>query len=219
MYQESATLCREVFVLRNYWPIVLITFVISLAASAVFAQRQPKTFMARATLVVGPNARLATSREIVDSLNALDRRSVVATLARVPSSRIVTQRAEQTLHLPDNRRAFYQVKTVVVPDTNILEISVSGPDPRFVARLANEIAVQTVTYSRDFYLVYDLKPLDQAPQMGEPTGPGVTRQVAAGGMLGLLAGLLAAYLLCRMRRAGTMEGLAADTDLEARVYS
>ena len=205
--------------MRTYWPIVLIAFVIGLAASAGFAQWQPKTFMARATLVVGPNARLATSREIVDSLNALDRRSVVATLARVPSSRIITERAEHALNVPEDRRAFYQVKTVVVPDTNILEISVSGPDPRFVARLADEIAVQTVTYSREFYLVYDLKPLDQAPQMGELTGPGVTRQVAAGGMLGLLAGLLVAYLLSRLHRAGTTEGPVADTDLEARVNS
>lgn len=176
----------------------MITVAVGISSTALFAQWRTPTYQARTTLVVVPNELLATPREVVDSVNALDRRSVVATLARVSSSRAVREQALQSLRMSPEQFAPYTVKTVVVPDTNILEVSVEGPDQRLVAVFANEIAAQTIGYSRQFYQVYMLKLLDQAREKGQSVGPDFTRQLIAGALLGLLIGVGAAYLLSAM---------------------
>jgi capsular polysaccharide biosynthesis protein len=96
--------------------------------------------------------------------------------------------------------ALNTVSTVVLPDTNILEISVDGSDRRRVAEVANAVAAQAVVYSRQFYQVYELRTLDPAPTLGKRKGPDLIRQLVAGGLLGLLIGLAAAFLLSQFRR-------------------
>src|SRR5215213_3240854 len=116
--------------LRRYWWMILLAFAVGFGSAAFFARRRAPVYRATTTLVVGPNENLKTPREVVDSLNTLDRRSVVATFARLPPSRTVRQRAAQQLQLPEAQLEPYEVKTAVVPDTNVLEVSVEGPDPR-----------------------------------------------------------------------------------------
>lgn len=185
---------------KRYAWVVLIAVVTGIGATAFFAQRTTPVYQASATLVVVPNERLATPREVVDSVNALDRRSVVATLARVSSSRAVRGLVQQRLRLSSGELAPYAVKAVVVPDTNILEISVEGPGRQAVAVVANEIAAQTIDYSRQFYQVYTLKTLDQASGAGQPIGPDLTRRLVAGGLFGLLIGIAAAFLFSVLER-------------------
>ena len=185
--------------MKRYWWIVLAALLAGLGSTALFALGRTPTYLASATLVVGPNETLTTSREIVDSLNALDRRSVVATFARIPPSRTLQARSEQRLGLSPGQAAPYAVKTIIVPDTNVLEISVEGPDRRLVAALANELAVQTIGYAREFYQIYALKQLDRAAEPGEAIGPKLLRKLVAGGLLGLLIGVAAAFLLSRLR--------------------
>jgi uncharacterized protein involved in exopolysaccharide biosynthesis len=187
--------------LKNYWWIILAAVIVGIGSTALFAQRRTPVYVASATVVVGPNSALTEPRVIVDSLNALDRRSVVATLARLPSSRTVRDRSAQHLGVSPQQLALYSVRTVVVPDTNVLEMSVEGPDRRLVAAFANEIAGQTIAYAQDFYTVYALRLLDRASEPGHPTGPDLSRKLLAGGLLGLLIGLAAAFLLDRGRRA------------------
>ena len=179
---------------------MLIAVVMGIGATAVFAHRNTPFYQATATLVVVPNELLATPREVVDSVNALDRRSVVATFARVASSRAVRCLVRQRLRVSSGQLEPYAVKTVVVPDTNILEISVEGPGRKAVAVVANEIAAQTISYSRQFYQVYMLKALDQAGEAGQPVGPDLMRQLIAGGLIGFLVGVAAVYLFSVLER-------------------
>lgn len=185
---------------KRYGWVVLIAVVMGIGATAVFAHRNTPFYQATATLVVVPNELLATPREVVDSVNALDRRSVVATFARVASSRAVRGLVRQRLRVSSGQLEPYAVKTVVVPDTNILEISVEGPGRKEVAVVANEIAAQTISYSRQFYQVYMLKALDQAGEAGQPVGPDLMRQLIAGGLIGFLVGVAAVYLLSVLER-------------------
>jgi len=188
--------------LKRYWWMILLAFAIGFGSAAFFTRRRPPTYRATTTLVVGPNETLKTPREVVDSLNTLDRRSVVATFARLPASRTVRERAGQQLQLGEAQLTPYEVRTAVIPDTNVLEVSVEGPDARLAAAFAEAVANQTTGYTREFYGIYGMKVLDAAKEPTEAVGPGLSRSLLAGAILGLLIGVGVASLFDFARRAG-----------------
>jgi uncharacterized protein involved in exopolysaccharide biosynthesis len=189
--------------LTHYWWLVLLTVTVATGSTAWLAQTQTPTYRTHTTLVVGPNESLTTPREIVDSLDTLDRRSVVATFAMLPSSRTVRDRTGQQLRLTDKQLAAYKVTTAVLPDTNVLEVSVEGPNPRFAAAFADAVAVQTIGYTREFSPIYGMKVLDRATVPSTTTEPNLFRRLLVGALLGLLIGVGAAFLLDRLRRHGS----------------
>lgn len=181
--------------LRRYWWVILIAFAFGMVSTVYFAKSQPATFRAKATLVVVPIEGLASTREVVDSLNTLDRRSIVATYALLPSSSTVRERARSQLRLSQAQLQPYEVRTAVVPDTNALEVTAEGPNARVAAALAYAVADQTVVFTRNFYAVYAMKVLDWPRVPGKPVGPGLLRQLIAGAILSLLLGIGAAIVL------------------------
>ncbi|HEX8472989.1 MAG TPA: hypothetical protein VF666_03070 [Pyrinomonadaceae bacterium] len=186
--------------LRYYWWLIVLAFFVGFGSTALFTSRRAATYRAATTLVVGPSENITAPKEIVDSLDTLDRRSVVATFAKVPSSRTVRERAEAQLQLARAQTEPYQVKTVVVPDTNILEVSVEGPDPQLTANFVNAIAEQTRRYAQEFYLIYGMKVLDRAEVPTEPVRAAWLRELGVGGAVGLLLGLLFALALNYLRQ-------------------
>lgn len=194
---------------KRYWWLILLAFAIGFGSAAFFTRRRPPTYRATTTLVVGPNETLKTTREVVDSLNTLDRRSVVATFAQLPSGRTVRERAQQQLQLAEAQLAPFEVRTAVVPDTNVLEVSVEGPDPRLAAGFADAVADQTTGYAREVYDIYGMKVLDRARVPAEPAGPGLSRNLLVGAVLGLLIGVGVASLFESLRRYGRGRRAAA----------
>ncbi len=204
--------------LRRYWWLILSAFAFGFGATAAFTSLRAPTYRATTTLVVGPNESLKTPREVVDSLNTLDRRSVVATFAKLPSSRTVRERAQGQLQLNEAQLKPYDVRTVVVPDTNVLEVSVEGPDPRLTAALADAVAQQTTQYTREFYDIYGMKVLDRAQEPTERVGPGLSRTLLVGAVLGLLIGVGVASVFDYLRRLKGRSGSAAAREERVERY-
>jgi uncharacterized protein involved in exopolysaccharide biosynthesis len=204
--------------LRRYWWLILSAFAFGFGATAAFTSLRAPTYRATTTLVVGPNESLKTPREVVDSLNTLDRRSVVATFAKLPSSRTVRERAQGQLQLNEAQLKPYDVRTVVVPDTNVLEVSVEGPNPRMAAALADAVAQQTTQYTREFYDIYGMKVLDSAQEPTERVGPGLSRTLLVGAVLGLLIGVGVASIFDYLRRLKGRSGAAAAREERVERY-
>ncbi len=204
--------------LRRYWWLILSAFAFGFGATAAFTSLRAPTYRATTTLVVGPNESLKTPREVVDSLNTLDRRSVVATFAKLPSSRTVRERAQGQLQLNEAQLKPYDVRTVVVPDTNVLEVSVEGPNPRMAAALADAVAQQTTQYTREFYDIYGMKVLDSAQEPTERVGPGLSRTLLVGAVLGLLIGVGVASIFDYLRRLKGRSGAVAAREERVERY-
>ena len=203
--------------LRRYWWVILLAFAVGFGSTAFFTRRRAPAYRATTTLVVGPNETLKTPREVVDSLNTLDRRSVVATFAKLPSSRTVRERAQAQLQLAEAQLTPYEVRTVVVPDTNVLEVSAEGPDPQLAASFADAVAQQTLLYTREFYNIYGMKVLDRSQVPTAPVGPGLSRTLLVGAVLGLLIGVGVASLFDYLRRSRREPADAAVAAREERV--
>ena len=186
--------------LQQYWWLIAVAFLIGFGSTAFFSARRAATYRASTTLVIAPSQNVTATREIADTLDTLDRRSVVATFAKVPSSRTIRERAQAQLGLSPQQLEAYEVKTVVVPDTNMLEVSVSGNEAQLAANYANAIGEQTRNYAQEFYSIYGIKVLDTADVPREPVRNVWMRELGVGGLLGLLLGLGMALLLNYLRQ-------------------
>ncbi|MBI4468902.1 MAG: hypothetical protein HY650_06240 [Acidobacteria bacterium] len=207
--------------LGRHWWLMILTPGLVFGATAYFTHKQRPTYRAVATVIVGPNEKLARVDEIAGSLNTLDRRSVVATYARIPSSRTVRERAREDLGLQRHEISPYDVRTTIVPDTNVVEISVEGPDARLATAVANAVVEQAKDYVQEFYGIFGLKLLDRASQPSRPVRPVMSRNLSVGAVFGLLMGVSLTLLYDYIRRARsiTAESAVPEPATEPEVES
>ena len=171
--------------LRQGWWIVALTALSALNIALVASYLATPLYRARARFLVSPNTALAVdSRDLVDSLQALDRRTIVSTYAEVLSSNRIFQDAGEELQLPSSILFQYGVTTVVLPEASILEMSVEGPDPQVAALLANTIGQHAIDYIKGLYQIYNIDFLDQARPPRRPFEPQATRDVSLAVALG-----------------------------------
>jgi capsular polysaccharide biosynthesis protein len=193
-------------VLERGWWIVVLALVMTVGGTAYFTFTQSPVYQAVATLVVGPKAEVFDPRTSVELLNNLDRRGIVATFARILSSRIVREHAEAQVGLTGGDTRPYQTNVRVLPDTNVLQVSVEGLDPARAQRLANAIANEASSRVREYYEVYQLKVLDPATRPTLPVAPEKERNLGIAVVFGLMLGVMLAFLAEYVRQWKRLPG-------------
>ena len=183
---ESSSLNRK---LIGYWWLILVTVGIATGVAWLVTINQAPVYRSSTRLVVGPSERITNAREVMEVYNTLDRRSVVATLSKMAVSGEVTGPVLSEISGAHN----YETNCVVVPDTNILEITVTGPDAETAAAVANATARHTIPLAAELYDSFQLKRIDAAG-VTRIVRPALPRNLAAGAALGLISGLMLAYL-------------------------
>src|SRR5688500_3412233 len=108
---------------------------VSLAAGVWWTSSQPRTYRASAMLAVVPNSGVQADADILRSLDALERRTLLATFARLPGTAETKAAVAATLRLDFGRMRTYAFGASVLPSTNIIRIDVDGADPGLAALL------------------------------------------------------------------------------------
>lgn len=188
-------------VLQRWWLVLLIVLA-SIAIAAWLTAHQQPLYRASSSLVVAPNTSLEDPNHILRSLETLERRTVVATLADIPTSAKALTLAAEYLATDESTFQGYRVRGSVKPQTNIIRIEVTGPNRTQVALLANALAGATVKSGRSMYRIYSMRPLARAGATGVSIHPNPKRNLFMASVLGLALGLFAAILpdLPRLRR-------------------
>lgn len=206
-------------VLGRSWWVVGLALVVTMGSAAYFTYTQTPIYQASTTLVVGPGESLTDLSEITRSLRALDHRTIIATYARIPSSRTVRQKVRKQLGLSRSQMRVYRLRTTVLPDTNILRISVEGPDPRLAADVANAIAEETRTHAKEFYGIFGLKLLDPATWSSRPVRPEKQRTLAIGAVFGLLLGVGLVFFVEYIRQVRPAPREDVQPESKAELYT
>ena len=185
-------------IIQGWWIIALTTLsAFNLALFSSYTATPLYRTTARFIVVPDPSL-LATSedRDRLRFIEALDRRSIVATYAEVMSDqRFYDEAVNNVLQLDPEQLGRYRVSTVVLPDTSFIELSVEGPNPELAAILANTVGETAIPYIKDLQGgIYDISLLAKAQPPRSPFSPTPARDAGVAIVLGLVFGTLLAIL-------------------------
>jgi capsular polysaccharide biosynthesis protein len=184
-------------VLKRWW-LVLLATAVAAGVGAFLTAREPSRYEASNLMVVLPSPEIESREEIIRGLDTLERRSVLATFARLASTGTVLNATLRHLALADTDLAPFEVRGKVLPNRNMIEIQVSGPEPERAANIANAVAEVTRLKAESLYRVYRLEVVDVASPQLPQAKPALVRSSMASGVLGLFLGILATLFLHRV---------------------
>lgn len=174
---------------RNWW-IMALTAGTALLISIVLSTLTEPTYQTSARFIISPNREL-DDHDIINSLEALDKRSVVVTYAEVLRSNRILGAALREVDVAAATLVDYELTAVVLPETNVLELTVIGPDPAQTAALANAVGEKAIEYMSRLYPIHQVDFLDRAPEPKLPFAPQPVKNAILSLALGLgLGGLL-----------------------------
>lgn len=180
---------------RNWWLIALVALA-ALSIALAWSYRVQPVYRASSQYLVSPGPTLLGSRDqdLIDGIEALDRRSIIATYAEVMSSGRIQRDTAEIIGLAPGELENYTVSAVVLPESAVLELAVEGPDPAMVALLANSIGQRAIDVIRELYVIFDVSVLDEAVVPGAPIEPNPVRNAGLALVLGLALGTMLAFI-------------------------
>ncbi len=182
--------------LRRWWLLPAAVAVAMAVATAITATQTP-IYEAAASLVVVPSSRVREPGDALRSLETLERRTIVATLARVPVAPAARADAAERMAVSPAELGGYRVAAAVQPYTNVIAVTVSGPDPERAAAFANALLAASRRQARSLYPTFRMEALAEASPPGRPASPDAARNLLVAALLGLAAGGLGAWLAGR----------------------
>jgi diguanylate cyclase (GGDEF)-like protein len=210
---------RYFSVVKRWWWLVAICLIVVAIASFIFSFNQPPRYRSSVTLVVSPNKTIDEISTVRQSLDTLDKPTIINTYSEVIRSRLIYDRAQERLGLADNERDSVKILADPVQRTNLINIDAEGLNPAMVYNMANAVTEEGVSYIDDLYELYDVKILDQAKIATQPYSPNVIRDVGLGILLGLMLGVIAAFLAEYLRRPFENREALAIVDADTGLYN
>lgn len=130
--------------LRKRWWLVLLVTILVGAGGYIFSQRQPKVYEATTTVLVGQSIRSAQLERVDIQTSQALAQTYVDMARREP----VLEGVVQTLGLQNDWLDLRKSVSVrLVPDTQLIEISVEANSPEMAEKIADEIANQLLIIS------------------------------------------------------------------------
>ena len=172
-------------VMLRDWKRVVLTTVAVTAVAWSLAAMQPRLYRASVLASVSPLAETLEPNELLRSVEVLERRTVVGTVAALAATPVTRARAAVARG--------YAVEATVLPNTNLFRVDVEGENAAQAAAIANRFPDILNAQTRGMYKYYGVTLISPAVAPTEPFSPRTGRAVAAGFAIGLFLGLLAAY--------------------------
>jgi diguanylate cyclase (GGDEF)-like protein len=185
--------------LQKGWWIILLAALVALASSLIVSFLTTPQYSATARFIIIPSPSLKTSSEVINSLNTLDRVSVVATYVEVMNSNKIFSDSLNSLNVDPVTMTDYAVQAVALPSSSVLELTVTGPDPKLVAELSNAIGQQTIAFANSINFILTINFLDIATSPSVPITPQPLRDAGLALVIGLVIGSLVAILSEQIR--------------------
>lgn len=177
-------------VVPRWWALLLVG-VIAAGVAMLISQRVPQA-SSSATYVLSAATEIDNPFDVSSSLSVLRGREVISTFADILESNTVRDLAAEQTGGPVTRR--YSVQATVLPGSNIVKLSVTGPASGDAQEIASNIGEVAKSRFTELYPIYRIETLDAA---SSPTGStSVTiRNMFIAAVAGIgVAGLVAAVI-------------------------
>ena len=178
-------------IIQRGWWLIVISVLAAVNFSLIYSYYiATPMYESVARFIVSPNFQSVASGDLVNSLVALDKRSIISTYAEVLNSEQVVGNALRLLNLDQLQYTTYYVTSVtVLPDANIIRFSVQGPDREVASQLANTIGQYAIDYINRLYVIYNVEFLDKAFPAELPFRPRPAQDAGLALLIGLVIGV------------------------------
>lgn len=180
---------------RLNWKLVAGFAIVTTVIAWLLAVTKPDQYRASATAAIAPLPAGLAAGEFLRGVEVLERRTVVVTvaaLASTPASRAQVGAAADDV-----------IEAVILPNTNLVRVDVAGPDPARAAAVANRVPAVLHAQAVAMFKYYGVTMVSRAATPTAPYLPRPRRAIAAGALVGLFLGLIAAYGASRRKPART----------------
>lgn len=187
--------------LRKNWWVASLIALFTLYATLLYGFFAIPQYQATARFLIAPNLQKIPQQNLVASMEALDKRSIVTTYAEYFNSRQIYLDILQSLGLDplETEKKGYITNTIILPSSNVLELTASGPDPQLVFTLVNTVSQRAIAALIQFYPTYSIDTIDPAVVPELPFSPQPVRDSAIALVLGLIGGSTVAILSEQVR--------------------
>ena len=183
-------------VLWKWWRLFIGAFLTVFISTVVFTFTQTPIYETSVRLIVSPSSILMSDlsdlNDLRSAVTALSAPVVTNTYAEISQSPSTVEKAWKQLEIRPQKT--YHVISTVLQETTIVNITVSGPDPKLSRDLANAITDQTMMYVEGLTTVYNLTLLDPAVIPELPSKPTYLLNLVLGFIIGLMTGVLLAVM-------------------------
>ena len=177
-------------IIQRGWWLIVISALAAVNFSLIYSYYiATPMYESVARFIVSPNFQNVESKDLVNSLVALDKRSIISTYAEVLNSSQVTNSTLQLLNLNPAEFSAYTTGVTVLPDANIIRFSVQGPNPQVAALLANSIGQYAIDYISRLYVIYNIEFLDKATPATVPFRPRPAQDAGVALLIGAVIGV------------------------------
>jgi diguanylate cyclase (GGDEF)-like protein len=183
--------------LQHSWWVAVLTALAAVFAALISSYLTPPVYRCSARYIVSPNPVFLGGEvdyNLIYSLDTLDKRTIITTYAEVLNSPRIYAESLALAGIQESDVANYKYAATVLPETNIIDFSVSGPDPELVVALSNTIGQHAVEYAENLYQIYDIGLLDPATVPTDPISPQPVRDAGVAGVVGTALGAALALL-------------------------
>lgn len=188
---------------RRWW-VVLFAVVVAIGASYVIWRNTEPTYASAERMILSVNLDMEDA-VAVNAASVLRDRVVIQTYAEMLQSDTYLEAGLAVLG--ENPPVGFESRAVVVPEANIVELTVTGPLQDVVAPVTEETVDSATTDFLEQWPMLAAQPLSFAERPDEPAAPVLWRDVAFAGALGILVGIVIAaiwpYKPTRRRHAAT----------------
>jgi uncharacterized protein involved in exopolysaccharide biosynthesis len=195
-------------IIGRFWWIILLTTLSAVAGAALLSGTRTPVYNTHARVVVRPALNVTDQRTVVDLVGQMGSRYIVNTFAQTFSSAQVKADSLKAVKAIPADVQDYSLDANVLPDTAVIEVSGSGPDPIFLANYVNATVTATIADSKNLFQVVELVSLEPAHVPEQPSSPQPLRDIPIAALLGLCVGVFLALLMDYLRK-GEVEPLTS----------
>lgn len=187
--------------LRGWW-LILLAVLVTAGSAAYAVSLQAPVYRATTTVQLRPSELLDDPRLLIDAQNSLERRTTINTLARNAMGSSMKDQVAKALGIPLEVVEDAEIAAIVVPETNLIEVSARSTEPSYAAAIANTVSEALRKQVPD--RVMEMTIIDRAVPPTVPIEPQPTRTITLGVLFGLVLGIgfaLLGHALTRLRVA------------------
>jgi capsular polysaccharide biosynthesis protein len=183
--------------IRRAWYLVLAGMIGAIAVAFALHAITDPVYETSSTYVISPAQDPTDPGAVQESIRTLDdarSRAIVATFTEVLDSTAIHEEAAQSIGIQGLSADDYDFSAVILPEANVVELTVRGPRPQAAALLSGAVGDLAAARFSELYLIYDIVLLDPPSIPTEPANTPLPQRLVMAAALGLLAGAALALL-------------------------